>query len=240
MIPVLCYPTGDHGPVEIHILLIQSWGDPSIILSMHYPDLGALPSFLQVSRNFTRNFTLDYLYGFILSLGTSVSVLGSSQASSQPSWDCWLDGNKLISNSISLNLNNVELCSLPDISPNVAPSHNLTVVASGTTNTPFLFDRIEYILDASVILDNATVVVDRSDPHIGYSGWSTSPIGIGIMATSVPGSYLVFDFIGAFHFWLQIFTLRILILCRYPNNMDNNTRLQCKHHCSCLGPVYHR
>jgi hypothetical protein len=73
----------------------------------------------------------------------------------------------------------------------------LTVGASGTIDTPFLFDFIHYIPDANTILDNATMVVDASDPQIGYSAsWSTPNTSA---VTSLPGSFLNFDFVGAFH-----------------------------------------
>ena len=114
-----------------------------------------------------------------------------------PSWACYLDGNQFPSNDVSqsLGLNNVELCSL-NIDPWKATPSNLTVAASGTTDSPFLFDRIEYVPDTSVILDNATVVVDAFYDQINYTGWSRfGQIG---METSVQGSSLFFDFVGAF------------------------------------------
>ena len=63
-------------------------------------------------------------------------------------------------------------------------------------------------------------MVDAFDDQIEYSsGWSSAgEIG---MQTSVQGSFLNFDFVGAFHLELQIFPLTVLILCRYPNNMGN-------------------
>jgi hypothetical protein len=125
--------------------------------------------------------------------------MGSFLASTPPSVTCYLDGNTLISNNISLvHLNNVDFCSLSGIVPKATPS-NLTVVASGTTDNPFLFDRIQYEPDARAILDNATVVVDALDAQkpIEYSsGWSM--VGEVVMETSVPGSSLSFDFVGAF------------------------------------------
>ena len=108
------------------------------------------------------------------------------------------------------------------ILPKATPS-NLTVKASGTTDKPFLFDRIQYEPDASVILDNATVVVNAFDDQIAYTGWS--PLSDMGMETSVQGSSLTFDFIGAFRLYLQIFPLIIVILCRYPTNMDDNSQI---------------
>jgi hypothetical protein len=116
------------------------------------------------------------------------------------SWTCYLDGNVFPSNDISqfLNLNNVEICSLSGIvrAPE-ATSSNLTVVASGTTGNPFLFDHIQYAPDATVVLDNATILVDAFDGHIGYSSGWTTPGEIG-WQTSVQGSSLNFDFVGTF------------------------------------------
>ena len=168
---------------------------------MPYLDLGALPSISQVSRDYR-------LHGFIniLPPGPRVGVIGSfvypdgpvTPASTLPSWTCYLDGNSFPSNNISqiLNLNNVEICSLSGISPGATYS-NLTVVASGTVDLPFLFDHIEYEPDASVILDNATIVVDAFDGDIEYSSGWTTPGEFG-GETSVQGSSLNFDFVGAF------------------------------------------
>jgi hypothetical protein len=94
-------------------------------------------------------------------------------------------------------LNNVELCALKNIVPKATP-RNLTVVASGTTHNPFLFNRVEYAPDASVILDNATIVVNPFDGDIVSStiGWTT--LESGIVETSMPGAFLIFNFVGAF------------------------------------------
>ena len=73
---------------------------------------------------------------------------------------------------------------------------NLTVVASGTKDSPFLFDYIQYVPDASTILDNATEVVDAFDSQIKYnSGWNK--LGTTGMQTSVQGASMTFDFVGA-------------------------------------------
>ncbi|KIM37680.1 hypothetical protein M413DRAFT_13139 [Hebeloma cylindrosporum] len=145
------------------------------------------------------------------------SFTGSFHASKLPSWTCYLDGNAFPSNNISLSvdLNNVEICSSKNLALEDTPRH-LAVVASGTVDTPFMFDHIQYEPDASIILDNATVVVDAFDVHIEYSsGWSSaSDIG---METSVQGSFLNFDFV-------------VSILYRYPNNMGNNSRFKFEHH----------
>ena len=126
-----------------------------------------------------------------------MAVVGSFQASELPSWTCYLDGHNLINNiPLNIDLNNVEICSLNGILPNATPS-NLTVKASGTTDNPFLFDRIQYEPDARVILDNATVVVDAFDDKIEYSSGWTTPGEIG-WQTSVQGSSLNFNFVGAF------------------------------------------
>ena len=124
-----------------------------------------------------------------------------TSAASLPSWTCYLDGNALISTPNVVTLGNVTyapFCLLKDIVPKATPS-NLTVVASGTADYPFLFDYIEYEPDATSILDNATVIVPALDDQsqIEYSsGWSMVD-GV-VMETSVPGSSLSFDFVGAF------------------------------------------
>ena len=122
-------------------------------------------------------------------------IIGSFPSSGRPSWTCFIDGNPVISEGHDgPGENNVILCSsLPS-----ATASNLTVVASGTPDTPFLFDRIQYTPDASFSLDNATVVVSASDPQIQEdSGWTKFGPGLGI-ETSVQGSSLSFDFVGAF------------------------------------------
>jgi hypothetical protein len=129
-----------------------------------------------------------------------VVVLGSFQASKLPSWTYYLDGNVFPSKNISLgvDLNNVENRSLNGIVrvPETTSS-NLTVVASGTTDNPFLCDHIQYSRDATVVLDNETILVGAFDGHIGYSSGWTTPGEIG-RQTSVQGSTLNFDFVGAF------------------------------------------
>jgi len=129
-------------------------------------------------------------------------VIASFLNSPPPSWTCFIDGNALVPGgfpSPSL-LNGAQICSFYNIhnTPTTRP-FNLTVVASGTSDNPFLFDRIEYTPDASVPLDNATVKVDSSYDQIHYSsGWSTnSP-----KRTSEKGSSLTFDFIGIQITWI--------------------------------------
>ena len=122
-----------------------------------------------------------------------------SLASVLPSWTCYLDGNAFLSTNISqlLNLNNVEICSLSGFIRDNISSINLTVLAAGTVENPFLFDHLEYKPDATVITDNATVLVDAFDGDIEYSsGWT--PSGDFGWETSVQGSTLNFDFVGVF------------------------------------------
>jgi hypothetical protein len=134
----------------------------------------------------------------------SVSNIG---ASTVPTWSCYINGFALIPSNISdVNRSNWDFCALQNIS--TATPSNLTVIASGTSDSPFQFDRIEYIPDASVILDNATILVDANDTQIKYdSGWSDFR-GIG-METSVNGSTMTLDFIGEVRLSLEIFPLMI-------------------------------
>ena len=82
-----------------------------------------------------------------------MAVIDSFHAPKLSSWTCYLDGNAFPSNNISLNvnLNNIEISLLNGFALKDTP-RNLVVVASGTVNTPFLFDHIQYEPDASVIL----------------------------------------------------------------------------------------
>ena len=83
-----------------------------------------------------------------------------------------IDGETFTSYNTSFSSanNNILLCSLDgnEIETTVTPSH-LTVIASGTSDSPFLFDYIQYVPDASTILDNATVMVEAGDRQIQYS-----------------------------------------------------------------------
>ena len=134
-----------------------------------------------------------------------MSVIGSFMNSSLPSWTCFIDGNPLISNNFSnFDSNNVEICSLPNITINTTPN-NLTVVASGTTDNPFLFDYIQYVPDNSTILDNATVEISALDSQIQYdSRWNMSLVD-GQVQTSVQGASMTFDFVGALPHSFQYF-----------------------------------
>ncbi|KIM42024.1 hypothetical protein M413DRAFT_27552 [Hebeloma cylindrosporum] len=145
---------------------------------------------LSGSGSFNFNFT-----------GPSVSVIASFVGSGLPSWTCFIDGNALISNVVpQVTASSVEICSLQNIVIKATPS-NLTVNASGSDDRPFLFDRIQYALDPSVIMDNATVVVDAFDNQIHYdSGWSK--LGSIGMETSVRGSSMSFDFVGIQLTWV--------------------------------------
>ena len=140
-----------------------------------------------------------------------MAVLGTLQAFKEPSWTCWLDGNPFSPNTTTnLTLNRVDVCEFDDILSSATSNHNLTVVASGTTDNPFLFDEITYVPDDSTILDNATVAVDAFDDQIQYdSEWTKLGIEIGTeigpevvfmgTQTSVQGASLTFDFVGALH-----------------------------------------
>jgi hypothetical protein len=125
-----------------------------------------------------------------------VSVMASflSFNSTQPSWSCFIDGNAFQNNLHPSNSSNLNICAT-NITTKATPS-NLTVVASGTTDKPFLVDYIKYIPDASTVLDNATVIIKASDSQIQYdSSWNISG---GQATTSVQGASLTFDFVGTF------------------------------------------
>ena len=74
----------------------------------------------------------------------------------------------------------------------------MTVLASGSTDMPFLLDNIQYAPVASTILDIATVLVDAFDTQIKYLNDSGEWITSGAQVeTSVQGASMIFDFIGA-------------------------------------------
>jgi len=133
--------------------------------------------------------------------------MASFQNSTLPSWTCFINGKAVISANAFINLNYVEICSssVNDVASKTTPT-NLTVVASGTSDNPFLFDHIQYVPDASTILDNATVVVDAYDDQIHYSQEWTPYKSIGLEASAKEAS-LTFDFIGALLLVCQIFHL---------------------------------
>jgi hypothetical protein len=89
------------------------------------------------------------------------------------------------------------------------------VVATGTIESRFQFDSIRYVPGASVILDNATVLVDANDTQIKYGHRWRSFRDLG-MQTTANGSMMTIDFIGGLRFFFQIF---LLIFCRCSNNM---------------------
>jgi hypothetical protein len=169
-----------------------------------------------------------------------MSVIGSFpniQASTAPSWSCFINGFAISSTTIpGINRNNWELCALQNIST-TTPT-NLTVTASGSTDTPFLLDRIEYTPIASVILDNATVLVPGNDTQVQYdSGWSNfRDLG---RQTSVNGSTMTFDFIGAPRLHFHIFALIFVSLCRYSSNLVHHNPLKPKHHREFFSSVQH-
>jgi hypothetical protein len=125
-----------------------------------------------------------------------VTVIGSLN-STRPSWTCYVDGQAFLKSASNTNTasNNVEICTLSGIVVGTTPS-NLTVVASGTTDNPFLLDYIQYTPLASDILQdtNATILVNVLDSQIQYdSNWNKSE---GQVETSVNGASMTFDFIG--------------------------------------------
>jgi hypothetical protein len=161
-----------------------------------------------------------------------MSVIGSFSniyASTIPSWSCLINGSLIPLSSSStipgVNRNNWLLCSLQNIST-AAPT-DLTVTASGSTDIPFLFDRIEYIPAASV--DNATVLVQENDGQIQYdSGWNDfEDIG---KQTSVNGSTMTFDFVGAPCLHFHKFALTCVSLYRHSSNLVHHNPIKRKHH----------
>jgi len=147
---------------------------------------------LSGSGSFAFNFT-----------GSSVAVMGSFSNigdSTVPSWNCSIDGVDLIpSDPPAINRSYWELCSLKNISTNAQSL--LTVVGTGTNDSPFQFDSIRYVPGPSVILDDATVLVDANDAQIKYGRrWRSFNVG---METTGNGSMMTLDFIGVQITWVS-------------------------------------
>ena len=139
-------------------------------------------------------------------------------ATTLPSWTCILNGNTLTSDESDPGpyifdlgaVNTTVLCQLQNI---VTSPSNLTVVASGTADIPFLFSHIEYTPDASTILDNATVAIFPIDSHIQFdSGWNISNPAYQL-ETSVQGASMTFDFVGARP--RRVVGLQLFLLTKY-------------------------
>ena len=118
--------------------------------------------------------------------------------STKTSWTCFIDGNEMQNFNLSNANYSLPICDTSNLNVTTKTTpRNLTVVASGTTDNPFLFDFILYIPDASTILDNATVTVFPDDSQIQYdSSWNTSDATDHVQ-TSAKGASMTFDFVGA-------------------------------------------
>ena len=169
------------------------------------------------------------LYDFILCLlGTTVAMVGAFQTAGTaiPFWTCLLNGNTYNSTAgpfiFDLGaVNTTVLCQFQNIT--TSPS-NLTVVASGTTGTPFLFSHIEYAPAASTILNNATVAIFPLDRQIQYgSGWNKlDPNDYQVeTSTQLEGATMAFDFVGARPCSFKYFFQQYVYTIRRPNSMDN-------------------
>ncbi|KIM39433.1 hypothetical protein M413DRAFT_29182 [Hebeloma cylindrosporum] len=150
-------------------------------------------------------------------------VMGSFQNSAPPSYTCYIDGNAIYSPGFiqgSKLFTDALLC-LYFYTKSIN-SINLTVTASGTTDNPFLFSRIDILPDASATLDNATVMVDTLDPQIHYStGWNHTPAGFA--TTSERGASLTFDFIGSQISWLASSESMNTVTPQASYSIDNET-----------------
>ena len=99
--------------------------------------------------------------------------------------------------------NNVYFCGQSQIETHRAPNQ-LTVIASGTFDNPFLFDYIRYTPVANTIFDNATVMVQPFDSQIQYNsgGWtintSATPGFVETWVQNALNPSMTFDFIGPF------------------------------------------
>ena len=85
-------------------------------------------------------------------------------------------------------------------------------------------------------MDNSTVLVPGNDTQIQYdSGWSNfRDLG---RQTSLNGSTMTFDFIGAPRLYFHIFALIFMSLCRHSSNLVYHNPP--KHHREFIGSVQH-
>ena len=114
-----------------------------------------------------------------------------------PSWSCLVDGFSLLGGGLSGNSssNNELLCS--STVPLSSDPHQLLVTISQGYSSIW-FDSIRYTPLSNVPLDNATILVDQSDPGIEYDGqWSLAFNGTQTNKLSQSaGEKIKFDFTG--------------------------------------------
>jgi hypothetical protein len=129
----------------------------------------------------------------VIVLGTSITT--NSSGIQDPSWECFIDNVSIGWNlsSAPRTENSWVFCqSVLQDGPHVL-STNVKVLHQQT----FWFDRIHYVPSSNVPLDNATVMVDSTDPAVQYSSGWTELNGI-VNLTQTAGSTVTYEFFGPY------------------------------------------
>ncbi|KDR68486.1 hypothetical protein GALMADRAFT_146163 [Galerina marginata CBS 339.88] len=151
--------------------------------------------------NSNASFSFTFI-GFQVTLyGTIDAPTTSPSGGMDLTWACSVDGASIASYDTTASpANNIPLCGSTSLSNAM---HTLVLQATVLNSSKtFWFDELQYAPSAGVPLDNATVIVDFSDPAIMYdAGWVNIDGGV---TTQLTEAGLSFDFIGAQLRWFGI------------------------------------
>ncbi|KDR80873.1 hypothetical protein GALMADRAFT_115932 [Galerina marginata CBS 339.88] len=137
--------------------------------------------------------------------GSQMSVFGtidtknSSDGTTDPSWECLIDGVQIPIDPFQFFENNWVLCNADNLSNS---SHVLTVNASAHKRT-FWLDYLKYTPSDSDDFNDALVFVPHTDAEISYDHhWE--PLGAMATVTNLKDSTATFSFIGVSATWYGI------------------------------------
>lgn len=133
--------------------------------------------------------------------GTAVTVVGTGNIIStdnntvfDPTWGCFVDGNKISNTNmnLTLHLNNVPLCSSSNLQDG---DHELRIDVKSNGGL-FWLDYVLYVPSPTLPLGpNTTLRIDNLDPDITFApGWRS--FGLGANGTDVSGCQASFKFNG--------------------------------------------
>ncbi|KDR71369.1 hypothetical protein GALMADRAFT_102720 [Galerina marginata CBS 339.88] len=151
--------------------------------------------------NTNASFSFTFTGSEVTLYGTIDAPTTSSSGETDLTWACSVDGTSIASFDTSATPdNNLALCGSTSLS-NVMHTLVLQATVSNSSKT-FWFDELQYAPLAGVPLDNATVIVDFSDPAIQYgAGWTGINGGVTTQSTETG---LGFDFVGTHLSWFGI------------------------------------
>ncbi|KDR69477.1 hypothetical protein GALMADRAFT_16496, partial [Galerina marginata CBS 339.88] len=146
-----------------------SWFEPDTSSFHDKGDNG--PPWNSTLHGVNTNATLPYNF-----TGTAVVAYGTFDRRSvrangelDPSWNCLVDGVAIRGTTISANgdtEHNELLCGVNSLSDGL---HTIVLQATVTnSSSSFWFDDFHYLPSTSVQLDNATIIVDNTDPEIQF------------------------------------------------------------------------